>query len=229
MTADANPIEVAGLCKVFHGLSILRDVKLRVTESECVALTGPNGSGKTTLLRCLAGATRPTKGTVTWYGSTAHRSLEVRRLIGWVAHEPHVYPHLTVWENLIFAARMHDVSEPTHRAHQLIKSGGLQLFSDCLPSCISQGMRQRLAIMQALVHEPRILLLDEPFAGLDQNSRDWLLDLISNLVQRQRAVSFTSHDADTWRRLATRDLHLQGGNLQETGAGTPSYMPQDAA
>jgi ABC-type multidrug transport system ATPase subunit len=155
--------------------------------------------------------------------------LEVRRLIGWVAHEPHVYPHLTVLENLVFAARMNDVCKPTHRANQLIESAGLQLCSDYLPSYISQGMRQRLAIMQAIVHEPRILLLDEPFAGLDQQSRDWLFDLIGNFVQRQRTVCFTSHDADTWKRLGTRVLHLRSGKLQEIDPGTPSCMPQRAA
>jgi len=229
MTTDVCAIQATGLCKAYDGLTILRNIRLHITESECIALTGPNGSGKTTLLRCLAGAVRPTEGTVTWYGRATRRSLNVRRLIGWVAHEPHVYPQLTVWENLVFAARMHDVSNPTHRAHQLIENAGLQPCADRLPLCISQGMRQRLAVIQAIVHEPGIVLMDEPFSGLDQQSRDWLVDLIRDLRRRQRAVCFTSHDANTWKRLATRVLRLQNGNLQEIGSGMRSYKPQPAA
>lgn len=195
---------------------MLRNVDLELAEAECVAVTGANGSGKTTLLRCLCGAIRPNSGTVLWYGNESRTDPQVRRLIGYVAHEQQVYPHLTVRENLVFAARMTDVHEPLRRADELLEKTGLQLFSGRLPTSISRGMRQRLAIARAIVHDPRIVLLDEPFTGLDRQGCDWLAQWIGQLSHRGRTVCFATHNAELSRRLARRVLCLQAGELQYT-------------
>ena len=116
MTETRKPLQVMDLSKVFNGRNVLRNICLTLEQSECVILTGANGAGKTTLLRCLAGAVRPNAGTVLWFQRPARADSESLRQIGFVAHESRLYAHLTLRENLIFAARMSDVQNPRQRA-----------------------------------------------------------------------------------------------------------------
>ena len=215
MTKLVNAIQTTGLTKSFQGRTVLKKVDLAVAAAECVAVTDANGSGKTTLLRCLCGAIRPDSGSVRWHGNAPHSSPHLRRLIGYVAHEQQVYPHLTVRENLVFAARMTDVQQPRRRSDELLEKTGLQRYSDRLPTSISRGMRQRLAIARAMIHDPRIVLLDEPFTGLDRQGCDWLAQWLGQLSQRGRTVCFATHNAELSRRLARRILCLQAGELQQ--------------
>ena len=217
-------VQTTGLTKVFRGRTVLKNVHLELAESDCVAVTGANGSGKTTLLRCLCGAIRPDSGTVRWFGNEARTSPHVQRLIGYVSHEQQVYPHLTVRENLVFAARMTDVQHPLERANELLESTGLQASMDQFPTNISRGMRQRLAIARAIVHDPRIVLLDEPFTGLDRQGCDWLAQWIERQSDRGRTVCFATHNVEWSRRLAHRVLCVQAGELQQT-----AQRPNDLA
>lgn len=217
-------IQTTGLTKNFSRRTVLRNINLDVVEGECIAVTGANGSGKTTLLRCLCGAIRPSSGTVRWYGNEARASPNVQRLIGYVAHEQQVYPHLTVRENLVFAARMSDVQQPLERANELLGGTGLQASGDRFPASISRGMRQRLAIARAIVHDPRIVLLDEPFTGLDRRGCVWLAQWIKRQSVRGRTVCFATHSAELARRLAQRALCVHAGDLQQS-----AQQPQDLA
>jgi heme ABC exporter ATP-binding subunit CcmA len=195
---------------------VLRPLDLDVTEGQTVALTGANGAGKTTLLRCLAGVLRPTSGQVRWFDLSAASSPGVRRLIGMVGHEGRLYPHLTLRENLVFFARMYDVPQPTRRSDQFLQSIGMTAHAHRFPERISHGMRRRLAIVRALVHDPPILLLDEPFSGLDEEATGWLLGLLRELRARGKTVCFTTHDPQKVESLADRLLHLSAGRVEET-------------
>ncbi len=218
--ADANTaIEVRGLAKSFGRRFVLRDVTFDVPVGQCVALTGANGAGKTTLLRCLASITRPTSGEVRWFGRLANKDPDARRLIGAVSHESHLYPHLSLRENLAFAARMYDLAEPVRRADRMLEDLGLAPHRQRLPMEISKGMRQRLAVARAVIHDPAILLLDEPFSGLDAEGSDWLCRLVSQLRERQRTICFSAHDPQRVQQLADRVLELRAGRAWERDFG----------
>jgi heme ABC exporter ATP-binding subunit CcmA len=194
---------------------IFKHVDLEVTSGECVAIVGDNGAGKTTLLRSLAGMLRPTSGTVQWFGHTDGRSQHLRAVLGYVGHEPQVYPYLTVYENLLFAARMHAVVQPKHRVHDLLSAMGISHLANALAAKVSRGIRQRLDIARATVHSPSILLLDEPLNSLDQGGRQWLMNLLASNQQQQQTVCFTTHHGQPIRRLADRVLHVNAGSVLE--------------
>ncbi|MHB1037926.1 MAG: ABC transporter ATP-binding protein [Pirellulales bacterium] len=218
--ADANrAIEVCGLSKSFGRRFVLRDVAFDVAAGQVVAITGANGAGKTTLLRCLASITRPTSGEVRWCGRLAGKDPGARRLIGAVSHESHLYPHLSLRENLVFAARMYDLPEPARHADRLLEDLGLAPHRDRLPTEISKGMRQRLAVARAVIHDPMILFLDEPFSGLDAEGSDWLCRLLGQLRARGQTICFSAHDPERVRQLADRVLELRTGRAWECDLG----------
>ena len=208
-------IRTRGLCRAFGSRIVLRQIDLEISEGQTVALTGANGAGKTTLLRCMAALSRPTAGEVAWFGQPAKANTPACRLLGVVMHESQIHSHLTVQENLLFSARMHGVPEPSMRIERWVKSVGLEQHRHCMALGLSRGMRQRLALARALVHDPRILLWDEPFSGLDRESTSWLRDLLEKLRDAQKTLCFSTHDADMARNHADRILELHGGRLRE--------------
>ena len=226
MTERSIAIQAERVTKLFGGRVVLGQVDLEVAEGESVALVGANGSGKTTLLRLLASALRPSEGEVRWFGRPAAASAPARRLIAMVAHESSLYPHLTLRENLIFAARMCDVGQPAERADKWLGQIGLEPHAQRLPTRISKGMRQRLAVARALVHDPRILLLDEPFCGLDAAGDAWLDGLLNTLRRRGRTLCFATHDTQKVRRLADRVLRLQSGRLEPLELEASAYLEE---
>jgi heme exporter protein A len=215
MTAPSIAIEALRLAKILGRRAVLKAVDFRIAAGERVALVGANGAGKTTLLRCLASLARPSAGEVRWFGQPARGNPQGRRLLGLVAHDSLLYPYLTLYENLLFAARMCDVAEPRQRAEALLDGTGLRPHGHRLPAAVSRGMRQRVSIARALVHRPRILLLDEPFAGLDAEGVEWLVELLAGLGQAGRTVCFTAHDDAIIARLADRVLEVRSGRVYE--------------
>lgn len=210
-------LEARRLTKAFGKKVVLSQVNLHLAEGQCAALCGANGSGKTTLLRCLASLVRPSGGEVRWFGQLAARASgnpAIRRMVGMVAHESCLYPHLTVRDNLLFAARMCSVPQPHERVDEWLREIGLTPMARRLPARISRGMRQRLAIARAVVHQPRILLLDEPFSGLDAAGCRWLVRLLADFRSQGRTICFATHDQEMVRRLADCVLYLQAGQLQ---------------
>lgn len=215
MTAQTMAIQARGLSKEFGSRWVLRGIDLDARAGECIALTGANGSGKTTLLRCLASLTRATRGEVCWFGRPAAADPASRRLMGMVAHESWLYPHLSLRENLVFAARMCGVQRATARSDELLDIAGLASRARSLPRQVSRGMRQRVAVARAIVHEPRILLLDEPSAGLDAAGRGWLVTLMASQCSAGTAICFATHDEQIAKRLADRWYELRVGRLHE--------------
>jgi heme exporter protein A len=216
-------IQARGLTKEYGGRPVLRRLDLDVLAGQAVALTGANGAGKTTLLRCLATLTRPTAGEVRWFGQPATAHPALRRQVGMAAHEHRLYPHLSLRENLVFAARLCGVDKPQTRAEEWLERIGLTTSGHCLPAQASKGMRQRASVARALIHEPRILLLDEPFSGLDQASSRWLKGLLLDLRGAGRTICFASHDDRQTHVLADRVWELRSGELDE--ARQPADRP----
>jgi len=210
-TPDA--IRAIGLSKLFDDRHVLRHVDLRIAAGESVAIMGANGAGKTTLLRCLAGVTRTDSGKLWCYGEKVFRNPNVARRLGMVAHESQLYPNLTLHENLHFAARMCAVSLPRQKATDWLTRVGLMSYAKCLPRQISHGMRRRVSVARGLIHQPRIILLDEPFSGLDREGREWLAELLASLQQKRQSICFTTHDAEQAQLCADQVLCLKNGEL----------------
>jgi ABC-type multidrug transport system ATPase subunit len=192
-------IAARGLGRSFGEKRVLRDLDLDVAERDLLLVTGPNGSGKSTLLALCAGLLAPTAG-----------ELEVaveRGRIGYLAHEPLVYRELTALENLDLYGRLYRVPERRERIGMLLERFGLWEARRAPVSSFSRGMQQRLALCRVLLHDPALLLLDEPYAGLDEAGGE-LLDAELEALAGRRTLLLATHDPDRVGRLATGSLAL---------------------
>jgi heme exporter protein A len=214
---DGVPLEARQLTRMLEDRPIINRIDVSISAGEMVALVGANGAGKTTLLRCLAGRMRPTAGEVLWYGASFYRQPARHQLIGFAGHESFLYLELTARQNLLFAARMCGVKQAEQRANEMLQKVGMPTEADQPAGRMSRGMRQRLSLSRALVHDPPIVILDEPFSGLDAVSRQWLEEWLAELRAMGRAILFTSHDEDQCRRIADRKFELKCGRLLATG------------
>ena len=189
-------IEVEKLSKAFGLLPALQRVDFTVRRGECVLLFGANGSGKSTLLRLLSGLSKPTAGTIRIGGWELPReAMAVRAQIGLVAHRPLLYENLTAWENLDFFGKLYGIDAEVReaRGRNLLQQVGLERRADSLVRTFSRGMKQRLSIARALLHQPAILLLDEPYSGLDQAACEMLDDLLAGAKQAGRTILLSTH------------------------------------
>jgi len=207
-------IKANGIDFSFGSSPVLRGVTLRVERGAALAIFGPNGAGKTTLIKVLAGLLRPEAGRICIEGVEPGRDpAGFRRLIGVISHQPYVYPRLTGRENLEFYGRLYGLADPRAEAGHMLDEMGLAAVADREASAYSRGMLQRLAIGRALLHRPPVLLLDEPFTGLDQEARERLEALLGLLRDGERTVLVTSHDLDAGLGLADRLGVLVRGGL----------------
>ena len=191
--ADANGtpmIELRKLTKAFGSKMALRGVDLRVMPGESTVLFGPNGAGKTTLIRILSSLSRPTGGTVSIGGfDLASHADGIRRHLGVVSHAPLLYDNLTAEENLRFFARLYSMKRPELRITAMLEQVGLNARRGDLVRTFSRGMVQRLAIARALLHDPDLLLLDEPDTGLDPQAAEMLHGLLTRLSGREPSLA----------------------------------------
>lgn len=198
-------IEVKKLVKRFGLKTILRGLDFQVAPGEFVALLGPNGAGKTTFLRILAALSRPSQGQVSMAGFVLPaQSAAVRQILGVVSHQPLLYENLTALENLQFYGRMYAVPDLTRRIDAVLGMVGLSHRRNDLVRTFSRGMQQRLAIGRAVLHDPQIMLFDEPYTGLDQDASEMLDGVLKEVAARGRTVVMTSHDLVRAEDLATR-------------------------
>lgn len=207
-------LEAVDLAYARNRSIVLRGIQLAVGPGEAVAVLGDNGAGKTTLLLCLAGCLRPSRGQVRWMGAPAAQQVALRRQIGFLGHETGLYSVMTSFENLVFACRMCGLDDPHEHARSFLAAMGLMQLAHIPVHRLSRGMRQRLAIARAVIHDPPILLLDEPFTSLDEAGRDWLAHFLRCRRAEERALVFTSHDARQCLAVADRLLVLRAGRLQ---------------
>ena len=198
-------ITVKKLVKRFGLKTVLRGVDFKVQPGEFVALLGPNGAGKTTFLRILASLARPSLGDVNIAGyKLPSQAAQVRARLGVVSHLPLLYGDLTAEENLRFYARMYNIPAQELRITEVLEMVGLEARRRDLVRTFSRGMQQRLAIGRAVLHDPDVVLFDEPYTGLDQDASAMLDDVLKTVAAKGRTVVMTSHDLARAEDLATR-------------------------
>jgi heme ABC exporter ATP-binding subunit CcmA len=207
-------IQTHELVKAFGLMPVLRKLDLGIERGESVALLGPNGSGKSTLLRLLCGLSKPTSGRISVGGWELPReAAAVRAQIGMVSHKPLLYENLNARENLRFFARLYNlpVAEREKRIDQLLERVGLAMRAGDLIRTYSRGMQQRLSIARALLHDPEVLLFDEPYTGLDQVASAMLDEIALETRANGRTLIMATHELDRAVRLASRAIILSRG------------------
>ena len=213
-------IEAKKVVKHFGLKPVLRGVDFRVEEGEFVALVGPNGAGKTTFLRILASLSKPNMGAISIAGyQLPGQAAAVRKVLGVVSHQPLLYGDLTAEENLNFYARMYDLAEVRDRVEEVLTMVGLKARRRDLLRQFSRGMQQRLAIARAILHDPAVLLFDEPHTGLDQEAAAMLDGVLKEVAAEGRTVVMTSHDLIRTAELATRVDILSKGVIAASVKG----------
>ena len=207
-------LEVADLRKSYGGLEALRGVSFTLNRGEFLCLFGPNGAGKSTLLKVIASLLPPSAGTVAIFGpGGGERPAEFRARIGLVSHQSYLYDDLTALENLEFYAALYGAEEPRGKAEQLLRQANLLDRRHSPVRELSRGLQQRLTIARALVNDPFLLLLDEPYTGLDEHAATALRGLLEGLHGRERTVVMVTHNLRRGLESATRLGILARGRL----------------
>jgi heme exporter protein A len=209
-------LRASQLTKDFGHRTIVKNATLSVLPGEVVTIFGPNGAGKTTLIKILATLLKPTSGKLEIQGTDAiSDSSDVRRALGVVIHESLAYPSFSPYENLKFFGQMYGIKQLEHRAKTLLTEVGLQRFLHEPLRIFSRGMTQRFMIARALLHAPSVLLLDEPFSGLDASARQFVLDRIAREQQKGTGIVITTHNTELGYLVGTRFLFMINGELEE--------------
>ncbi|MBW7882479.1 MAG: ABC transporter ATP-binding protein [Caldilineaceae bacterium] len=221
-------IEVRNVQKRYGRKRVLDGVNLAVPQGKVMALLGANGAGKSTLMRVISGLAKPDRGEVV-LGGVALRNAghELRRYIGLVAHGPLLYDNLSAWENLLFFARLYDIQQPEPRVEAVLHAVDLWARRRDAVRTYSRGMTQRLAIGRAILHDPPVLLLDEPDTGLDPASAETLARLIRALGASNRAILLTTHNLERaleWSDSVSLLVDGKIGHCEPTAALTSNKL-----
>jgi heme exporter protein A len=211
-----NALDIEGVFKYYGDFAAVRNIGFRVTPGSTVALLGRNGAGKTTLLRIVAGLIRPSQGTVRVFGEDVCQET-ARRRIGVLGHGISLYDELSATENLVLFARLYGLDEPQKRAHAWLERTGLERVRDGLVREFSRGMRQRLAVARAFIHDPQVLLFDEPFTALDDRAIAVLQSLLADAHQHGRTIVMSTHQLKEALVLATHVALLRKGQIAYSG------------
>ena len=213
---DFDRIDIQDVTRQYGRRRALSHVNLSASAGDVIVLLGPNGAGKSTLLNILSSLLRPTSGAVR-YGATAASDAgdQLRGRIGFLGHELFLYSDLSARENLAFAARLYRLPDPDGVVERGLVRANLADRADDRVGGFSRGMRQRLALERALLHAPRLVLLDEPFTGLDDRSADALVERVTELGRHGAIVFAATHDFDYAARIATRAAVVNRGRCRE--------------
>lgn len=207
-------IEVVHLRKAFGRHRVLKGIDLDIEAGSSVAVFGPNGAGKTTFLRILSTLSKPTSGTVRIAGVDIKNNPEgIRQNLGLVSHAPLLYEDLSAHENLNFYAQLYNIDVPDSRIRELLDRVGLWHRRRDLVRTFSRGMVQRMAIARALLHNPPILLLDEPDTGLDPQAAEMMTELLREIGGSERTIIMTTHHLERGLELADRVMMLVAGEI----------------
>ena len=207
-------IEARGLTKKFGYKTALRNIDIFLNEGDSLALFGPNGAGKSTLIQVLCSLLQPTSGSVRIAGLEAQRDREaLHQIIGLIGHQTFLYPNLTAYENLKFYGAMYGVTRLNSRIHEVLDLVGLSEYRNDSVQNFSRGMQQRLSIGRAVIHDPVIMFLDEPFTGLDQQGSEDFIKLIRQLRERGKTVIMASHHLHLGLELCDQAAILKAGKI----------------
>jgi len=212
-------LAVESVWKYYGDYPALRDIAFDVEAGQCVALLGRNGAGKTTLLRILGGLSRPTKGSVRLF-EKEHSDRSSRALTGIIGHGIAVYDELSAYENLKLFAELYALDNPHQAAMEWLERTALDRVKDSLVREFSRGMRQRLAVARAFLHQPKLLLLDEPFTSLD----DRAIALLRDSLQAGGTVIMSTHQLREAMELASHVVLLNRGRMAHCGERTPEML-----
>ena len=212
--ASSWAIEVQGLTKSFGERYALRGIDLRVSKGERLIIFGPNGAGKTTLIKILATLIKPSSGSVRLDGIDIHdKPAQIRHKISLVGHQTFLYDDLTIYENLKFYGRMYDVTDLEPKIREVIAWVQLESRLHDRVGTLSHGLQQRTSIARAVLHNPSILLLDEPEVGLDPHAGALIRDVLSSINAGSRTVVMTTHNLERGLELGDRIIILDRGKV----------------
>lgn len=211
--SDAPVIEVRGLTRAFGARRAVDGIDFALETGDCLALFGPNGAGKTTLLRMLAGLLKPTSGTARIGGVTLPGGAAVRAAVGIISHEHMLYDALTARENVEFTARLYGVRDPRDAALRALERMRMLDRADTLVRALSRGLKQRVSIARAMVHGPQVVLLDEPFTGLDAAGAAALTAMLCELKRDGAALILVTHNLSEGLELATHAAIMRDGRF----------------
>jgi heme ABC exporter ATP-binding subunit CcmA len=216
-------LDIEGVYKYYGDFAALRDIAFRAEPGSTVALLGRNGAGKTTLLRIIAGLSKPSQGSVKIHASEV-RGDATRRRIGVLGHGISLYEELSAFENLSIFANLYGLENPKNAAEQWLERTGLERVRDGLVREFSRGMRQRLAVARAFIHEPDVLLFDEPFTALDDRAIAVLQKLLSDAHESGRTIIMSTHQLKEALVLATHVALMRRGEIVYAGARTQQMV-----
>ncbi len=214
-------LSVTDLVKDYGNFVALDGVSVSIEAGALTAMFGVNGAGKSTLLRCCAGLSTITSGTITIDGEHAPGSLEARRLTSYIPDEPVLYDDLSVIEHLEYIGRMHDVDDWDVRADELLSRLGIDHRRDDLPSQFSRGLRQKTSLCIGMIRPFNLIMIDEPFVGLDATGRDALVELLVEASDAGASVLISTHEL-SFADIASRCIILGDGEILEDGELSPN-------
>ena len=221
--SEGAALQIDGVSKYYGDFPALRNIKLNIEPGSTVALLGRNGAGKTTLLRIVAGLSKASEGSVRIAGADV-RQEATRRRIGVLGHGISLYDELSATENLVLFAKLYGLAEPEKQALAWLEKTGLGRVRDGLVREFSRGMRQRLAVARAFIHEPEVLLLDEPFTALDDRAIAVLQSLLGDAHALGRTIVMSTHQLKEALELATHVALIQRGQLAFAGQRTQQMV-----
>jgi heme exporter protein A len=216
VTPDATPepsLRATDLVRSFGTRRAVNGVSLTLAAGDCLALFGPNGAGKTTLLRMLGGLLRATSGRAEIEGIPLPGDAEVRSRVGLVSHQTMLYDTLTARENVEFAARMYGVTDVRGAAERVLTRLGAESFADVRVQSLSRGMQQRVSVARAVVHDPSVLLADEPFTGLDAAGAAALTGMLADLRDSGATIIIVTHNLEEALSLCTVAAIMRDGRF----------------
>jgi len=209
-------LEVRGLTKCYTRLPAVDAVTFSVSPGEVTAYLGPNGSGKTTTMKMIVGLLEPTHGSILYNGRDVRTQfLDFKRRLGYVPEEPYLYPYLSGWDYLHLVGRLRSIPEGVleEKVDRMLRLFSMHLHRHALSSSYSRGMRQKILISAALLHDPEVVIFDEPLSGLDVGAAQIFRDLLRLLARQVKTILYSSHLLEVVERVATRVIILHKGRV----------------
>ena len=207
-------IEVQNLTKNFNGKTVLDGISFEVKEGEIFGYLGPNGAGKTTTMRIILGLLKPTSGNALVFGEDLGSNDKLRRRVGILLENDGLYEGLSAYDNLDYYSQLYGISDREEKIKNLLDFVGLSDRKDDKVGTFSKGMKRKLGLARAIIHDPEVLFLDEPSSGLDPEAQRMVRDLILQLSKEKRTIFLNSHDLDEVQKVCSKVAILHGGTIK---------------